>query len=543
MSIQEYPETPAPNKRISLVDLGYDVLHLILSRLLSGDNSDSGRRSDLVSFSFVSKGLRQCTLPILFRDVSWPKEGTEEFYPSELWGYIQRVKLVQARWTAGQNHELSLAILSQVLPKLPNLATFAYSLRAQPPSLDFISSLIENDFCSLTSLHVSTCFLARDYSGYFVHISNLQEIVIKQPERSTSLYAAPESKRILSMQCASNLMLGSRKTLVHLDLPGEYFSLPTLASLPETETFLEMRRLIIRGYPPMYLEDYPIWRVLAAMPGLRSVEIDCKLRMIGVSPHRYVLMPTNPPNLPEKPHIFPRFLKTLMICNPSLTDNVLRRLPDSLQCLVLDFVPYWDVMNTGSDLLAYHNPENLVSMFRAVHREVGSMPWVDHLRINMGWCVTPELLSWICMVFPGLQILELQGIRYFDRQSEGTGHSNLALFANNLAKLNYLKTLKLAVELEEDPYTEDDDHRKIGSVDVSSQLWANTLATQVESLSRIAFEKRRHTGKTIGSRAVVGEALWVWYFRNSDPDEEGNVMRRSGDTAVDWDLLDRSFRW
>ncbi|KAJ8094394.1 hypothetical protein PM082_010828 [Marasmius tenuissimus] len=536
------PKTPAQKRQTTLVDLGYDVLYLILDNL-TFRNGNAGGRPDLVSFSAVSKGLRQFTLPILFRDVSWPKRDTEEFYPSEVWRYIRYLTLVEARWSSGPNHEIALAILSQVIPQLQNLSTFIYNLRAQPPSPDFLTCFTENTFSSLTSLQVSTSFLARDHSSYFRQISNLQEIVIKQPERSTSLYAAPEEKRFLSMQCATNLVLGSRKTLIYLDIPGEYLSLPTFASMPQNEPFSEMKRLVIRGYPPMHSEDHPIWRVLAGMPGLRSVEITCKIRMIGVLPHRYVLMPTNPHIVSSQPSLLPRFLKTLVICNPSLTDNVLRRLPDSLQCLVLDFVPYWDVMNTGSDLLAYHSPENLLRMFRAVHAEVESMPWIEHLRINMGWCATPELLEWICNVFPGLHILELQGIRYFDRQSEGSGHSNLDLFAENLSKLRYLKTVKLAVELEEDPYKEGDEQRKIGSVDVSSQIWANTLAKRVEGLSRIAFEKRRHTGKTIGSRSIIGEPLWVWYFASREPDEEGNVMRRSGEATRDWDLLDRSFRW
>ncbi|KAG7093936.1 hypothetical protein E1B28_007570 [Marasmius oreades] len=520
----------------SLVDLGYDVIHLILSSI-----RDDRQHSDLLSISVVSKALRTCTLPLLFGDVAWPREDTPEFYPSEIWVYIRRVRLVEARWTSGLQHEIALDILSQVLPKLPNLSTFSYTLRAQPPSLAFILSLINHNFTSLTSLHLSTSFLARDYSCHFVNISRMQEIVIKYPERSTSLYAAPESKRLLSMECAANLISGSRETLVHLDVPGEYFSLPTFAAMSGDKQFPALKRLVLRGYPPEHSERYPIWTVLSNMPRLSVLEVCCKLRMIGVVPHRYVLMPTDPQILPKQDQSLPPFLKTLVICNPSLTDNILRRLPSSLQCLVLDFVPYWDVMNTGSDLLAYHNPEKLVRLLRALHAAGDSMPHLEHLRINMGWCVTPELLRRISIVFPGLHILEFQGIRYFHRESHDF-ESNLDLFTQELSKFSYLHTLKLAVELKEDSYKEDGCLRKIGSVDESSQLWANTLARRVLGLKRIAFEHRRHTGKTIGSRSIVGEPLWVWYFLNRFPDEEGNIMRRA-DEAVDWDLLDKSFRW
>ncbi|KAF9269040.1 hypothetical protein L218DRAFT_1072697 [Marasmius fiardii PR-910] len=521
--------------RTFLVDLGYDVIHLILSSI-----SEGGHRSDLLSFSIVSKALRKCTLPLLFGDVAWPREDTPEFYPPEIWGYIRRLKLVEARWTLGEQHEIALAILSQVLPKLPNLSIFAYTLRAQPPSLDFILSLINDDFPSLTSFQLSTSFLARDHSGYFLSFRKMQEIVIKHPERSASLYVAPESKRFLSMQCAANLISGCHETLVHLDIPGEYFSLPIFASFAGNKQFPVLKRLILRGYPPEHSERYPIWTVLSCMPRLSVFEVCCKLRMIGVVPHRYVLMPTDPQMLLDQPQSLPPFLKTLVICNPSLTDNIWRRLPSSLQCLVLDFVPYWDVMNTSSDLLAYHSPEKLVKLLRALHAAVESMPNVGHLRINMGWCVTPELLGRICIVFPGLQILELQGIRYFQRGSAGS-ESSLDLFAQELSMLHYLHTLKLAVELKEDSYKEDG-LRKIGSVDESAQLWANMFARRVVSLRRIAFEHRRHTGKTIGSRSIVGEPLWMWYFMNRFTDEEGNVMRRA-DEATDWDLLDKSFRW
>lgn len=256
-------------RRTSLVDLGYDVIHLILSSIGEGP----GHCTDLLSFSVVSKALRNCTLPILFGDVVWPREDTPEFYPSEIWEYIRRLTLVEARWTFGGQHEIALAILSQVLPQLPNLSTFAYALRAQPPSLDFISSLIDSDLPSLTSLHLSTSFLARDYHGHFVNIRKMQEIVIKHPKRSASLYVAPESKRLLSTQCAANLISGCHETLVHLDIPGEYFSLSTFASFAGARQFLALKRLVLRGYPPEHSERYPIWEVLSCMPRLSVFEI------------------------------------------------------------------------------------------------------------------------------------------------------------------------------------------------------------------------------------------------------------------------------
>uniref|UniRef100_A0A0W0F4Q8 F-box domain-containing protein n=2 Tax=Moniliophthora roreri TaxID=221103 RepID=A0A0W0F4Q8_MONRR len=273
------------------------------------------------------------------------------------------------------------------------------------------------------------------------------------------------------------------------------------------------------------------------MPKVSSVEICCKLRMIGVSPQRYVLMPKDALPPPGKAYLFPPLLETLVICNPSLTDNVLRRLPHSLKCLVLDFVPYWDRVMASGDLLSYHMPDKLIHTFRAMHHAMGIVPNLEHLRINMGWCITPELLKQICVLFPGLRILELQGIRYFNRGGEP--ESDLYTFATTLSQLHYLESLKLAVELKEDPYR-DDGLRKIGSVDESSQTWANTLATRIPALRSVAFEIRAHTGKSIGSRSLVGEPLWLWYFLSHKRDK--HVMRRS-DEPLDWDFLDKSFRW
>ncbi|KAK7056255.1 hypothetical protein VNI00_002807 [Paramarasmius palmivorus] len=520
------------NSSNNLAALGYDVLHLILLHLC-GDSGRSTDWRDVLAVSVVSKSLRNYALPVIFRDVCWPKKGTPEFYPPELWVHIRRLTLVEARWATGHNHELALLILSQILSQLPSLVTFVYPMRV-PPSLAFLTCLAENPLPSIQTLEVSTSFLLRNFVHRFNEISGIRKLVIKQPD-NTSLHAAPEYIQRQSMNCVTNMVMGCRETLFELDVPGEHFSLAAFAC--SESNFPCLKKLVLRGYPPVDWDQYPIWQVLRCMPKISSVEVCCRLRMIGISPQRYVLMPRDASPPPGEPNLFPSLLETLVICNPSLTDNILRRLPHSLKCLVLDFVPYWDRVMASGDLLAYHALEKMTQTFRAMRHAMGSVPNLEHLRINMGWCISPELLKCICDLFPGLRILELQGIRYFNRGGEP--ESDLSAFVNTLSQLHFLETLKLAVELKEDPYR-DGGYRKIGSVDESSQTWANTLAASIPRLKSIAFEARAHTGKTIGSRSLVGEPLWLWYFLDKKGDT--NLMRRSGE-PVDWDLLDKSFRW
>lgn len=103
-----------------------------------------------------------------------------------------------------------------------------------------------------------------------------------------------------------------------------------------------------------------------------------------------------------------------------------------------------------------------------------------------------------------------------------------------IIKFEYLQTLKLAVELQEDSYKDSKD-RSIGSVDEAMQRWANVFGKQTKSLRRLAFEKRRHTGKGYGRRAAIGMPLWVWFLPNHSQQPGSDLMRRS-EESFDWNL-------
>jgi len=284
---------------------------------------------------------------------------------------------------------------------------------------------------SLTALEISTVFLSHDALALFATFSGLRRLLIKQLGRMT-LLAASESKRSQSIQCVANLVLGCRDTLNHLELPGEFCPLETFVSpktsLPSLQTF------ILRGYPPLDSHSFPIWKVLRSMPRISKLEIFCRLRIIGAVSHRWVLMQEDAVPAPGEIFLFPSQLETLTISNPSLEDFIFRRLPHSLKRLFLDFIPDWENMLSSGDSLAYHRPARMLTLFRAMQEMAGSsgMMSLAELRIKMGWCVTPQILDFICQIFPGLRSLELQGLRYFNRAEEpesdmvSSGESNLA---------------------------------------------------------------------------------------------------------------------
>ena len=213
-------------------------------------------------------------------------------------------------------------------------------------------------------------------------------------------------------------------------------------------------------------------------------------------------------------------------------------------------------MLSSGDTLAYHKPNQVIEFLDSIHISdalSSSRPDLEQLCLKMGWSGNPELLKSIYRIFPRLRALELQGIRCFNRtedpESDMVSPFLLELSDTNaknpftqdgivavIEKFQYLHTLKLAVELQEDSYQEDLSRaREIGSVDEAMQHWATVFGERLKSLQRLAFEKRRHTGKGYGQRASRGTPLWVWFLPNKAEVGTGLIMRRS-EEFFDWNL-------
>ncbi|KAJ3912841.1 hypothetical protein F5877DRAFT_72058 [Lentinula edodes] len=414
----------------------------------------------------------------MFRNVCWPKDRSQ-FLPSSLWPYIKKLEFIyksdykQPLWVSQSRHGPAMKLLSAALPHIPNLATFVYSPDF-PPNFDLIDALASTP--SLHTLHIPTSFLVHDALTVFNSFHGVHDLVIEQVGKAT-LYDAPESKRLLSVQCVANIIQGCSETLESLEIPGEYCPLPNLLqriSLPVIRNFL------LTGFPPLDSDsqNYPLWTVVQSMQKLKVLEVHCRLRVIGASPHRYELLPPNAAQ--DQSNLFSSRIESITISNPSFSDQIFKFLPHSLRSLVLDFIPdSWEnMLLSGNDtMLAYHKPEMISS---------SASKWA------------------------GLRALELQGIRYFNRAEEP--ESDMAGIVAVLEQLEFLHTLKLAVEFKEDSYREGlRQERKIGSVDEAMQHWANIFRKRIKSLRDLAFEKRRHTGKGYGRRAAIGAPLWVWF--------------------------------
>ncbi|THU91528.1 hypothetical protein K435DRAFT_780690 [Dendrothele bispora CBS 962.96] len=165
---------------------------------------------------------------------------------------------------------------------------------------------------------------------------------------------------------------------------------------------------------------------------------------------------------------------------------------------------------------------------------------MQQLGMKMGWCVTPELLGSIYRLFPCLRILAFEGIRYVNRGEEP--QSDMEAFVENLSQLKYIDTLKLAVELNEDPYrytSSEEVPRRVGSLDETMQKWSDALAERIPTLRRVAFEMRPHTGRGLGPRALVGKPVWVWFVRDLGATREENLslMKRIRE-PMRWDMAD-----
>ncbi|KAF9462924.1 hypothetical protein BDZ94DRAFT_1260187 [Collybia nuda] len=292
-------------------------------------------------------------------------------------------------------------------------------------------------------------------------------------------------------------------------------------------TFPMLKTLILRGYPPLDPSQSPAWKILRSMPRLHRLEILYRLRVKGANAHRYILMANDASPAPGEVFLFPSQLEMLTIANPSLNDHVFQRLPLSLKYLFLDFVPDWENMLSSKDSLAYHRPavmKAFLSMMYKCHDPSG-VTNIEELHIKMGWCATPSILNCISLLFPNLKFLELQGLRYVDRGTEPA--SNLESCALGLARLRGLRTLMLAMELQEDPYeyTIVGGPRNVGSINQSAQVWADTLALQLPTLQSLALETRPHTGRGLGPRMIIGRPSWTWFSRRKI-DPSPNVMNR-----------------
>jgi hypothetical protein len=306
--------------------------------------------------------------------------------------------------------------LTNVLPQLPNITYFSYCAQGFPPTIDFVASLAVSSSC-LTGLELTTVFILHDAVSLFSQFSGLHRLSVRQPERST-LLSASEYRRSLSIQCVANLVLACQDTLNHLELPGEFCPLESLTT--DATLFPVLKTLILRGYPPFDAERFPMWRVLHSMPRLATLEILCRLRIIGANAHRYVLMAENASPAPGEVFLFPSQLETLTVSNPSLADRVFCHLPISLCRLFLDFVPDWENMLSSKDSLAYHRPTEMLRFLlrmERMNRRAGTLN-LEQFRIKMGWCATPDILSSVSRLFPNLKVLEFQGLRYVDRGAE-----------------------------------------------------------------------------------------------------------------------------
>ncbi|KAJ3984857.1 hypothetical protein F5890DRAFT_1235724 [Lentinula detonsa] len=493
----------------NLLDLDLDVSEQIISHLLNEGIEN------MISLSLVSRRMRQHALPVVFRSVQWPKDRLQ-LIPSALWPYIKKLELMyksdstlkQPSWVFQSQHGRCMELLSKALPEMPNLVSFIYTPRL-PPSLGFIKALASTS--SLQSLYIPTSFLIHDALILFRDLHGVRNLVIEQVGQAT-LYDAPESKRALSVQCVANIVQGCSGTLEYLEIPGQYCPLSDLSqkiSLPV------IRILVLTGFPPLESDshNYPLWTIVQSMQKLNVLEVHCRLRIIGALPHRYELLPLNASQ--SQNDIFSSQLESITISNPSLSDQIFKRFPDSLKRLVLNFIPdsWQNMLQSGSDtVLAYHKPSMIVGLFRTLP---SSRPNLEQLCIRMGWCVTTGLLECILYCFPGLRELELQGIRYFNRAEEP--ESDMAGIVVVLEKFESLHTLKLAVEFKEDSYLETSTQaRDIGSVETAMKGWANVLEEHIKSLRSLAFEKRRHTGKGYGRRAAIGTPQWVWFDINRE---------------------------
>jgi hypothetical protein len=114
----------------------------------------------------------------------------------------------------------------------------------------------------------------------------------------------------------------------------------------------------------------------------------------------------------------------------------------------------------------------------------------------------------------------------------------------SLRLLKRIRTLKLALELREDPYNPSTDRMarrlEVGSVGLSIQRWADALAVKLPTLQKVAFEIRPHTGRGIGPRVLIGSTRWIWFQRRPG----GTSMRRTEPpkttvSAEEWALAEQ----
>lgn len=416
--------------------------------------------------------------------------------------------------------------LTSVLPQIPNITTFNYCAQGFSPNIAFVASLAASS-ASLTTLELTTVFFSHDAASWFSRFSGLHRLLVKQPEGST-LLSASEHKRSLSIQCVANLVLACHTTLNYLELPGEFCPLESFTT--GVTLFPALKILILRGYPPLDAERFPLWTVLRSMPRLSKLEIFCRLRVIGANAYRYVLMPKDASPALGEASLFPSQLETLTISNPSLADRLFCHLPTSLRHLFLDFVPDWENMLSSKDSLAYHRPAEMLKLLLRMETMncLDDALNLEELRIKMGWCATPEILCCISRMFPHLKVLEFQGLRYVDRGTEPESdmvctaviYEDALTFKSqlqdscikSLSNLHHLHTLKIAMELREDSYEYTTDlARNVGSVRQTAQKWANALAARVPGLQWVAFETRPHTGRGLGPRVLVGPPSWTWF--------------------------------
>ncbi|KAF5373262.1 hypothetical protein D9615_007474 [Tricholomella constricta] len=501
--------------RLTLLHLDDDALSLIASQLL-----DAPDVADALRLSLVCKRLRTIVLSLLFRAVGWPRRNRIEFYPPSLWPFIRyvetdagkcdffdafllrRLSFLQVHWRS--HHAKALNNLGNALPRLHNLTTFNYSEQKFGPSLASISCLARSS-PTLTTLELNTVFFTHDALTSFSEFSGLHRLLLKQPE-GTTLLTAPKSKRTLSLQCVSNLVLACRETLSYLEIPGEFCPLEAFATA--STKLSSLKALVLHGYPPLDTE-IPIWKIFPSMPQLSRLDLLFKLRVIGARLSRYVVMPCEAPIVPGDASVFPSHLETLSIANPMMRDRMFTNLPPSLKSLTLDFVPEWENV-LSKDSLAYHRPETMLKFLNSMRKKgSASLPFLASFCMKTGWCATPEILACIRRAFPNLTFLELQGLRYVNRAE---ALSDMDGCVSSLSDLQSLRTIKLAMELPEDAYKDSlSAERTVGSVEQATRRWAETLALRLTNLQFLAFETRPRVGRGLGQRIQPTQLNWVWF--------------------------------
>ncbi|KII95820.1 hypothetical protein PLICRDRAFT_230817 [Plicaturopsis crispa FD-325 SS-3] len=421
----------------SFINLDVDVVTMVLEALIQTTIPPHGQpyrtprnpARALLPLSLTCKGLRDQTLPWIFRDVyCWPRGP----WPQSLRRYI-RIAHLRDQVMRDDDEEGTRIDITQyvgLLPTFTALRTLVLNFSGRPMNTLLQSAL---GAPSLEALCIEGARLDGCRLPAFSHFTMLRRLVL-----SVNFPPRGEIDNEEECQNVAFYLRHLSASLHELETAGDLCKFSALSTL----RWPCLKSLTMTDHPP--LEPMSLPAVIVNMPVLHTLHMNFSVHCDGpwrqTPPFVYI------PIAAATPHSLPN-LRSLALSNVSGLphDCILENLPRSLTSLRVS--AFRDDPGLTSGVMAYWpslRPLSPLDALRLV-RCAAQMPELVSLAVSLSLPPSLELVQEVVSACPQLRFLELQDSNYGVRNSYPVPLVPLEIMSDTLSRLVHLREVRISV--------------------------------------------------------------------------------------------------